>query len=102
MLFNLLLPVNIRIFGNINVFDGGVLPQIPLELALSGSCSKWNLLLKLDLSECGNVSAPTVLQRTVNLNNSFQLSKSNGSEWWLTRKRYQGTPACFSLSSLTS
>lgn len=46
--------------------------------------------------------APTVLQRTVNLNNSFQLSKSNGSEWWLTRKRYQGTPACFSLSSLNS
>lgn len=29
--------LNISIFGNINVFDGGVLPQIPLELALSAS-----------------------------------------------------------------
>lgn len=37
MLFNLLLPVTIHIFGNINVFDGGVLPQIPLELAVSAS-----------------------------------------------------------------
>lgn len=32
---NLFLSVNIHIFGNIHVFDGGVLPQIPLELALS-------------------------------------------------------------------
>ena len=31
----LFLSVNIHTFGNINVFDGGVLSQIPLELTLS-------------------------------------------------------------------
>lgn len=44
----LFLSVNIHTFGDINMFDGGVLLQIPLELF---KCMYFITLLNLDLSE---------------------------------------------------